>query len=142
MTIQETLSNGFSDLLGKAGKVVTFRYFSETIGSVWDDDVTFTQSGTDLLLSGIVLPLDNTQGSQDSVLLEQGKLIDNDLRLFINGSIITTGSDLNFKVIMGSGTGDSYTSVPTGTFAPEINGTKIYKKAYIRKLTNGSLFGE
>jgi len=40
-------------------------------GDYYDDDANLTQSGTDFWASGVVLPISNSQGSSDAVLLEQ-----------------------------------------------------------------------
>ncbi len=146
MAFKETLQHGFDSILNKAGNQVMFRYFNETIGSVWDDETTLAISGEDLWTSGVIMPLDSREGSHDSVLMEQGKLIDGDKRLYVNGSLSITGSDTIFKVLLGSQTIisglDAYTTIPLGAIAPEAQGEKIYKKVYIRRLTNGSLLGE
>ena len=43
MATQDTLSAGFANIVGKAGKPIRVRYFSEVAGSVWDDEVTLTE---------------------------------------------------------------------------------------------------
>ena len=45
MTSQEVLSDGFTKLLGDASDSIRIRYFTQTVGSVWDDEVTLTQAG-------------------------------------------------------------------------------------------------
>lgn len=141
MTIKDTLSIGFTNLIGKTGQQIALKYYSQTIGSVWDDEVTLTQSGTTLWTSGIVLPLDRKTGTRDSVLLEQGKLIDDDMRLYVNGSLNLTGSQFQIKVQLGSPTGDNYSTLDLND-SPRVENQIIYKKQYIRRLTNGSLIGE
>jgi len=42
MTSQEVLSDGFTKLLGDASDSIRIRYFTQTVGSVWDDEVTLT----------------------------------------------------------------------------------------------------
>jgi hypothetical protein len=133
---------GFNRLLDKASQPIKIRYFTPTIGSVWDDEVTLTQSGTDLWTSGIPQSLELSRGSIDSNLLEQGKLIYNDSKLFIPGSIILTGSTYMIKIQIGSPTGENYTMIPEGTDDYTVEGTPTHKKAYIRRITTGSLLGE
>ena len=53
-----------------------------------------------------------------------------------------TGSDLQLKVQIGSPTGENYQLVADGGTVQEFNGINIYKRAFIRRLTNGSLIGE
>ena len=60
------LQNGFNKLNRLAGKQIRLRYFTTTIGSVYDDDVTLTQTGNDLWTSGIVLPINATDGSHEA----------------------------------------------------------------------------
>ena len=69
-----------------AGVVFRIRYYTETIGSVWDDERTITGS-TSLYLSGIMEKIDATRGSEDEVLLEQGRIRYDDSKIFIAGSI-------------------------------------------------------
>jgi len=138
LSVQNSLSTGFLGLVANVGKPVIFRYFDKTIGSVWDDEVVLTVNGS-VATSGIAMPLSNQQGSTDSVLIEQGKLQDNDLKLYVNGSVSITGSEDMLKVIIG---GDSYSPIPIGTYTPEVENTKIYKRIYLRRLTTGSYYGE
>lgn len=140
--IQEAFTGGFNSIVSQAGRPITVRYFNEVIGSVWDDDTILTQSGADVVTSGIVMVMNTQEGSQDSVLVQQGKLQDNDKRLFVNGSLLITGSDSQCKIFLGSVAGDVYSTIPLGGIAPEVEGIPIYKKVYIRRLTNGSLIGE
>jgi len=139
--IQENLSSGFAEILKQAGRKIRIIYYTKTTGSVWDDDITLAVSG-DVFTSGIIMPLNTQQGSSDSILVEQGRLIDSDLRLFVNGSLALGGSEVPAKIQLGSNAGESYTQIPLGGITPEVEGVQIYKKAYIRRLTTGSIFGE
>ena len=147
MGTADTLSAGFANIVGKAGKPIRVRYFSETIGSVYDDEVTLTEvTGSEVWTSGIVMPLSNKYGSEDVILAEQGKLTTQDQRLYVNGSLDFTGTGSYFKVkigMYGSPTQtDNYTLIPLGGIPYEVEGIQIHKKTYIRRLTNGSLIGE
>lgn len=143
MSVSTNLSAGFSKLLEKAGKPVRIKYYSQTIGSVWDDDVVLAQSGGDVWVTGIVLPLSTREGSQEQVLVQQGKLTTNDTKLYVNGSISFAGSILQTRVQLGSPTGDQYTTMPDGVYQAEISGTKIYNKVFLTRITStGSLIGE
>jgi len=147
MTIPDKFGAGFSKAVEKAGKPVRVRYFSQVAGSVWDDEVTLTEvTGSEVWTSGIVMPLSNKYGSEDVVLVEQGKISNQDQRLYVNGSLDFTGAGSNFKVKIGM-TGspvqlDNYTMVPLGGIPYEVSAAQIYKKVYIRRLTNGSFIGE
>lgn len=93
-------------------------------------------------VSGIVLPMDTREGSKESVLMQEGRLKNDDLKLFVSGNTNFTGSDRVVKVQLGSPTGDQYTVIPKGVIQYESQGTSIFRKVYLRKLTNGSLIGE
>jgi len=144
MSLKDSFSAGFGAIMAKAGKPITIKYFSQTCGSVWDDDTTLTEiAGSQITTSGIVQPLNvrNKFNSEDVMLIEQGKLRAQDQRLYVNGSLDFTGvgSNLSVKIVMGT---DSYTLVPLGGTPYEVSNTQIYKKAYIRILPTGSLIGE
>ena len=68
-----------------------------------------------------------------------------DQKLYVNGSLIFTGVGSNIAVKIGMNgspvQSDNY-SIIYGGIPYEVAGTQIYKKVYIRRLTNGSLVGE
>ena len=140
MTITNMLGAGFNSALDKAGELIRLRYFSQEPGSVWDDDVGLTMiTGSELWISGIVLPLDiaGANTSEDVVLLEQGKLRTQDQRLYVNGSLDFTGVGSNFTVSIGMNGSpnpiEHYTMIQLGGIPYEVEGTQIYKKIFIRK---------
>ena len=141
MTFKDSLAKGFASIVDKTGKQFMIEYYSQTVGSIWDDDVVLAGAGS-LFTSGVVLPIDTRPGSTDSVLVQQGKLQDNDFRLYVHGSLVFTGSAYQVKIGMGSPVGEEFTTIPLGGIAVEAQGQKIYKKVYLRRLTNGSLLGE
>lgn len=143
MSVQSNLTEGMRKIIERAGTPIRLRYFTLTIGSVWDDDVTLTVSGNDLWTSGVVLPLSSQRNSFDSILLEQGKLIEGDVKLFTHGSLLVTGSEFMVRIQLGSTTsGLEYTTLPNIT-THEVSNTKIYKTIYLRQIgINGSLLGE
>jgi len=136
--LKSRLAAGIQKLFVRAGTQIHVRGFSQVIGSVWDDEVTLTEASS-VWTSGIVLPIDASKGSFDSLLVEQGKLQSDDQRLFTHGSLLFTGSDFQVQVQIGSPNGDNYTIVPEGVISYNAQGTQIYKKAYITRLTTGSL---
>jgi len=232
MSIVNNLQSGFAKMQDNFGKVCRFKYYSNTIGSVWDDEATLSLSGASVILfsgtsntpningsysingtfngsnvytrldgqynlwwnntstwivssktgvpdtpqwfristnnlgsytvttqgtgsvdavqggsnmpqwfSGIVLPLNSSKNSRDFELVEQGKLAPNDQRLFVSGNINLGGSDIQLKIQLGSPTGDQFTTIQ-GDVSYEASDNTIFKKAFIRRLTNGSLVGE
>jgi len=143
MSVKDRLQGGFQRLLALAGTQIRIQSFSITIGSVYDDDGPLTKIGADLWTSGIILPIDQRRGSFDSVLVEQGKLINEDVRMFVNGSLAITGSEIQVTVGIGSPIPrEVYTTIPDGTIRAEIEGVPIYKKVFLSRLPLGSLIGE
>ena len=142
MGLKEDLSNGMMKIIETAGTPMRIQYFTQTAGSVWDDDTTLAQSGTDLWTSGVVLPINAHFGQSEGLLVEQGKLLSNDQKLYMHGSVLSVGSEFKFKVGMGSPIGGEYSLVGPAIIAPEVESTPIYRKVYIRRLTNGSLVGQ
>jgi len=133
------LRDDFKQIL-KYGKVCRFRFFSESGASTgYDDDVSLTQSGTDYFTSGLIQPIKDTRGSTDGVLLEQGKILTNDIKLYVAGDVPTSGT---WRVGIGSPTiGNEYSFIPLGNETWDLNDS-VYKKLYVRVLPNGSLQGE
>lgn len=125
------------------GQPVLFKYYNSTIGgagSYYDDDVTLTKSGNDLWVSGLHFPLDATRGSTDSVLVQQGRLLNNDTKLYIDGGVNTSGI---FQVgIGGSPPVQQYKIIEDGIIGWGIGGSIVYKKLYLRVLTGGSFIGQ
>lgn len=135
-----TLQAGFRNLISKAGTQVKITYFNQIFDDVYDEITDLAISGT-VWTSGIVMPLSNRYGTTDSLLLEQGKLSNADKKIYVAGSLLMTGSDLQVKIQIGSPNGESYSMMPDGAIVHEVEGQMIYKKMYLRRLT-GSLYGE
>ena len=124
--------------LDLAGTPIRIRYYTPIYDDVYDEATEITQNGTDLWISGIVFPIHGKEGSNESVLMSQGKLIDSDKTLYTNGSIDFTGSANMVDIQLGSPTGNLYTTIPEGGIMYETEASPVYKKQYIRRLT-GSL---
>jgi len=140
--LRRSLHLALNKLMDRAGVPIRMKYFTIDTGSIYDDDVIYTQSGTDLWTSGIVLPIDTSRGSWDSILLEQGKIIENDTKLFCHGSLLFTGSEFEIRVQIGSPVGEEY-SMLDKTIKVSTYGEPIYKKIFIRQIGGtGSLLGE
>ncbi|KKL81184.1 hypothetical protein LCGC14_1997280 [marine sediment metagenome] len=135
MGVLNNLQKGFNNTIKLAGRPITIRHLVGVTGSVWDDEVAWVVSGADVSTSGVIM---NLQG-QDSLLVEQGKLMNDDKRLYISGGINLTGSDWQAKIIIGD---EAYSLASPGVTAPEVQGTRVYKRAFIRRLPTGSLIGE
>lgn len=117
------------------------RYYSRTFNTgSYDDDFAITRSGTELWVSGLLMPIDSNRGSIDAILVEQGRLLLNDVKLFVEGSLDTSGI---IKIGLGSPTpNEEYSMVPEGINAYNLLGSIIYKKVYLRVLQGGSFIGE
>lgn len=131
-------ANGLSFLIKATGEPVRIRYYTETIGSVWDDQRTLTQSGNDFYTSGAFLEIESKYGSDDAVLMEQGRIKHGDVKAVISGSIPTTSGTKVFTLSK-SGTDVVYEEILPGLHAPAYYGQNAYKLVYLRELTTGSL---
>lgn len=118
---------------------ITVYNTSTGAGSYYDDDISLTQSGGDFWTSGVILPISQTRGSEDAVLIEQGNVLTNDSKLYIAGSIPTSGV---IKLGLGSPNTSKYSIIAEGITNWSVNEVDILKKLYIRQLTNGSFIGE
>jgi len=121
---------------------IRLRYYTGSISSTaYDDEQVLTLSGT-AWTSGCVQPILNTYGSNDAILLEQGKISTNDKKVYIPGNVVTGGTGLSVKIGIGSPPSEEHSIVSNGVTAWRIGDDAIYKKLYLRELQNGSLFGE
>lgn len=139
MTVANRFSSGFLSLLNKAGNQIRVQYYDMSFDDVYDEaenENSYILSGT-LWTSGIILPLNNRRGSEDAVLVEQGKLQEKDKKLFVNGSMAFSGEDQVVKVMIGSPSGDVYSTIPLGGIKYDVLGVDIYKKQYLRFLPTG-----
>jgi hypothetical protein len=142
--INEQLAKGMKHIMDRAGLRIRLNYYNQSIGSVYDDESILTYSGT-TWTSGIVMSVNSSFGGNDGILMEQGILRDSDKKLFISGNYPLTGSSMQVKIQLGPN-GENYSVLHLGKFGenviPEVSGNIVYKKVYIRRLTNGSLWGE
>jgi len=142
MTIVDDFENGVLEAL-KFGQQCRIQYYNTVnTGDYYDDDVSLTQSGVDYWISGVVLPISNTRGSSDAILLEQGKVLTQDTKLYVQGNVPTSGT---IKIGLGSITnmsGCEYSLLSQGVTKWDVNEVPILKKLFIRRLDTGSLIGE
>src|SRR3990167_3407042 len=131
------IQTDFSEIL-KYGNQLRLRYYSRAINTgSYDSDAVLAQSGTNFWASGIVQPVTSATGTFDSFLLEQGRILMSDKKLFIQGNVLTSGI---IKIGIGSPTpAQEYAVVNDGIFSNLINGSSVFKKIYCRLLPNGSL---
>jgi len=139
MTIVNDFQLGVTEVL-KFGQLARIKYYDNIdIGDGYDDDIKLTQSGNEFWISGVILPIAGTRGSSDAVLLEQGKVLTDDTKLYIEGTINTSGI---IKIGLGSPVDDEYSLLSEGVTKWNVNDVPILKKLYIRRLMTGSLVGE
>jgi len=138
MGVNDKLVQALNKSMSLAGQQIRVRYYTTVFDDVYDEAIKLIQSGTNLWTSGLVMPIRGKEGSTESLLLNQGKLIDSDKKMYVNGSLVFTGSTLLVDVQLGSPTGDLYTTIPDGGEMWEAEGIPVYKKLFIRRLT-GSL---
>jgi len=142
MTTASNLVDKFDKLLGY-GEQVRVKYYNTQDTGDYDDDITLTQSGTDLWVSGVVQPISSNQYSSDALLLEQGKILMDDKKLYVAGNTQTSGLGPIKIGLNGSPTSKQYRILTDGQVTEwGVNGSAIYKKLYIKYLTNGSFVGE
>jgi len=141
MTIVNDLQNDFNEAL-KYGVQLRFKYYNQTVIGDYDDDTKIIQSGTDYWCSGLVQPIKSNQYSSEGLLVEQGKVLIDDKKIYVNGNVQTSGLG-QIKIGVGSPVANEYQIVNDGQVTNwDINGSSVYKKMYVRYLTNGSFIGE
>lgn len=139
--ISDELKTGFSELVKRAGTQISIQYFGVVPDEIYDDAEKLIKSGATLWTSGIVLPIRTDQNSSEEILMQQGRLLYDDMKLYVVGDLALAGSDMQVKIGMGSPGTDKYMTQQPKTHA-EVASTNVYKKVYLRRLTNGSFFGE
>ena len=142
--MSQRLAAAMSKWFNVAGTQIRVQQFTSSVGSVYDDDITWSQTGGDTWTSGIILPLSRTQNSSDAILLEQGKLIEGDKRLYVHGSLVFTGSEFTVSIRIGSPAVEvdkQYTMIAQSK-RYDVSNVPIYKQVYIRQIgVTGSLLG-
>lgn len=136
------LQQGMNSIINKAGLPIRIQYFTQIYDDTYDVPEVLTQSGADLWTSGVVLPISQSNGA-DSVQLEQGKIIMDDKALYLNGSLILTGSEMQISIRLGSpgNSVDNQFSPLDFSLRVDAGNIPIYKKVYIRQIGGtGSLW--
>ena len=137
----------FSQLRNDAKSImynrVRLKYYTGSVSNTEWDEMTLTQSGSDVWTSGLCFPVKASEGSDEPILREQGKVKMSDKILFVPGD-----TDLNelpngaIKIGIGSPVDAEHSIIPNGVFRYPAVGTATYKKVFCRELTNGSFAGE
>lgn len=134
MGVKDILNTGLNNIMGIGGLSSTINIISCTNDNTdYDDEVQQTQTGSSVV-SGLVFPVKATQGSENALLMQQGRLLTED-KVLITGSVSVSGN-----VIIELKSGEYYTIIPDGIQSWEINGSTIYQKCFIRRNLGGSMF--
>ena len=142
MTTVTDLNNKVDKLLAY-GEQVRFKYYNAVVTGDYDDDTTISQSGADTWVSGVVQPISSSQYSSDALLLQQGKILKDDKKVYIAGDVQTSGLGPIKIGMNGSPTTEQYRILEDGQVTEwAVNGSIVYKKLYLKYLTNGSFVGE
>ena len=142
MSVSE-LQADFNNLVNSRGQIIRIKYYTQTIlgaGSYYDDQISLSQSGSNLWTSGIIQSIGGKTSSDEALLMEQGKILMGDKRLYIAGSLSTSGAAI--KIGLGSPPSEEYRITEAGVDSYSLMGADIYKKVFVRILTNGSIYGE
>jgi hypothetical protein len=121
------------------GNQIRFKYFTTFYEEDDYDNPNTIQSGTDLWCSGLIFPINLNKGSSDAVFLQQGLILPGDRRIYVNGSVNTSGI---FRIGVGSPIINEYVLTSAGAVGEEVDGTFVYKCLYVRCLNAGSLTNE
>lgn len=133
------LRDSFNTMLDEMGNQIRMRYFTKTFpggGSYYDDEITISRSGSDVWTSGLVQPLNQRTTSDEAQYVEQGILLMNDIKCYVDGLEDTSGL---FIVGIGSPPAEEYRAIEALQSQQQIQGSDIYKKLFLRVLTTGSL---
>jgi len=139
MAVWNGMLTDVTNLINDEGQQIHINHYNVVrSASDYDDSPTVTLSGT-TWGSGLIMAIKANQGSQEAALLEQGKIKASDVKIYLPGSYEITDT---MKVMIGSPTGDAYSITGNGVTSNPPVGTVVYKLAFLRYLTNGSLSNE
>lgn len=134
MDVTALFNDGMRFITNVGGiNIVATKYNSFFNSSDYDDVPTYTLTGS-TFISGIIFPVKNKTGSNEEVLLEQGKLKLQD-KIFYCGSTNLTGSGLVFNI-----NNSFYSIIEDGIMQYDVAGSTIYHKLYLRNLNGSILF--
>ena len=134
MTVKSILDAGRNKIFGDGGLTTTISIINFNLNPAdYDDEVLYQSIAGSNVISGLVFPIRSRGGSEEALLLQQGKLLTKDKVLY-TGSVNFSGNVLiDIK-------GEKYAIIPDGIHTYEANGSTIYSKIFIRTSLSGSLF--
>ena len=139
MTLVTEIQTDFDSLIGQYGRTIRFTRFEVSGADAGYDDEVVLGSAVISWESGLIQPVRAVRGSINAVLIEQGKVLMNDSVVYINGDINTSGA---FRVGLGSPPTEDYFVVDDGITSWPVNGSVVYKKMIVRRLSTGSFVNE
>ena len=118
------------------GQKINVMTFTGSVGpNDYDDVISYTKQSGPTWNDGVILPLKNKYGSEDAVLIEQGKLLFTDKKLYLKGDVTVSG---NILVGIGSPSSTYYNVISPGRRTVPVLGSDIFHKMYIRYHHAGS----
>jgi len=138
--VANKLIQGLNRAIQLAGQPIRIRYYTVVFDDVYDESIRYLQSGNNIWTSGISFPVGGFKGATEGLLLEQGKLISSDKKMYIRGNTSLTGSNLTIDIQIGSPTGDLYSTILDGGTNWSADNT-VYTRQYIRRLTTDLING-
>jgi len=139
MTLVTEIQTDFDSLIGRYGRTIRFTRFEVSGASAGYDDEVTLGSAVISWESGLIQPVKDVTGTINAVLIEQGKVLLNDSVVYINGNISTSGT---FRVGLGSPPTEDFFVIDDGITPWPVNGSVVYKKMIVRRLTTGSFMHE
>lgn len=133
MSLKNQLDAGIAKIMGAGGLSTSINIISYSFDSnSYDDDVTQTLTGSQVI-SGLVFPINPSQGSTEALLLQEGKLLMND-KILYTGSVNISGNVL-IEI-----NGKNFGVVPNGIKTWDVSGETVFNQFFIRESTTGSLY--
>jgi len=127
------LQKGVDKILSVGGMTTDVNVISYTFASgSYDDNMTQTITGSKTI-AALVFPVRSSEGSEEALLLQQGKLLTKD-KILYTGSFNSSGN-LLFDI-----NNDKYAIIPDGIHQWNAANTEIYNKLYLRHILAGSLY--
>lgn len=143
MVTSNDLQFEFQNIANSIGEPIRIKYYSLTFSGADYDSLGYkTASGNAVWVSGIQQPVGGKNSSEDFKFMEQGRVLVNDSKLYVNGSVNITPVSGLIKVGIGSPIRNEYYITDAGVQAWRINGSIAYQRAYLRILNNGSFVNE
>ncbi len=138
MTLNTELPTDFINFVEQYGDYIRLQVYTQSYsGGEYDDKNYLTKSGTDLWTRGIVQPVRGKFGSDEAKLMEAGKLVHDDSRIYLPGSYRDSLTVFT-KIGIGSPTPVEYSLLEEGRATWKAGSNPVYEKVYGRVLNNGS----